>query len=65
MRRVGAAAAGCALWQVSAEATGYVGGESHFILLPISAAALTMARRVAGAGLWVSVSFVVIALSPG
>ena len=45
--RVRQALAGLALWQVSADAAGYVGGEGHVILLPISAAARTMARRVA------------------
>ena len=29
MRRIGSASAGCALWQVSAKAAGYVGGEGH------------------------------------
>jgi hypothetical protein len=33
MRRVCVAAAGFALWQISAEATGYVGGEGHVLLL--------------------------------
>jgi hypothetical protein len=33
MRRVGAASAGFALWQISAEAAGYVGGEGHVLLL--------------------------------
>ena len=39
MRRLGAATAGHALWQVSAEATGYVGGEGHVFPLALMAAA--------------------------
>ena len=35
MRRVGAASAGCALWQISAEAAGYVGGEGHVFPLDL------------------------------
>jgi hypothetical protein len=42
MRRLGAATAGLALWQVSADAAGYVGGEGHVLLL-----ALAYASRIA------------------
>jgi hypothetical protein len=42
MRRVCAAAAGLALWQVSAEATGYVGGEVHVLPLALMASALAL-----------------------
>ena len=44
MRRVGAASAGLALWQVSAEATGYVGGEGH--LRSLIPCARSMARAI-------------------
>ena len=42
MRRLGAATAGLALWQVSADAAGYVGGEGHVFPL-----ALAYASRIA------------------
>jgi hypothetical protein len=35
MRRVGAASAGCALWQISAQAAGNGGGEGHAVPLAL------------------------------